>query len=74
MGHSRDWNWADVKAAVEKRGESIASIARANGLSRATLCMAKTRWSPRAQLLIARALRLRPEQIWPRRYADRARR
>jgi len=68
----RDWHWADVKAALERRGESVASVARTHGLHRATLCMAKTRWSPRAQLLLAQALRMRPEQIWPQRYAQKA--
>jgi Ner family transcriptional regulator len=65
----KDWFWGDVKAALERRGESVASVARAHGLHRATLCGVKTRRYPHAQKIIADALSMRPEQIWPERYS-----
>jgi len=52
-------------AALRRRGESFASIARDAGLKRQTLYWATIRPHPRANEAIAAALGLRPHDLWP---------
>lgn len=67
----RDWHWADIKAAVEKSGHSLASISKANGCkTRRTAGMAKNRHYPRMERAIADAIGVPPQLIWPSRYDE----
>ncbi|XHS78514.1 helix-turn-helix domain-containing protein [Burkholderiaceae bacterium UC74_6] len=61
-----DWHPADVKAALEKRGISLAKLARQNGYSHIQRVLISP-WLG-AEQVVARALGLPPEQIWPSRY------
>lgn len=66
-----DWHRADVVAALHKKGWSVASLARRHKLSPSTLRSALDKSYPKAEKLIAQALGLEPEDIWPERIAKR---
>ncbi len=67
---SQDWHRADIKAALEKRGYSLARLSRLNGMSRSAAKMAlHTQW-PRMEQLIATAIGFTPQEIWPSRYHE----
>ncbi|EAO2688101.1 transcriptional regulator [Salmonella enterica] len=63
-----DWHPADIIAAVRKRGTSLAALSRQAGLGSTTLSNALYRHWPKGEKLIADALDVTPEQIWPSRY------
>ena len=69
-----DWHPADIKAALEKRGLSLASLSRANGLEADTLKEVMRRPYRKGERIVAKALEREPQEIWPERYAHRARR
>ena len=64
----QDWQPADIIAALKKRGMSLAAVSRNAGLASSTLANALTRHWPKGERLIAEALGIAPEQIWPSRY------
>ncbi len=68
---SQDWHPADVKASLEKRGLSLASLEREAGYSRGAFSHVWTRCYPEAQKIIAKALNVEPWKIWPDRYRDK---
>lgn len=61
----RDWDRHEVVAAVRRRGLTIAHLARENGLSSGAFSQALVKPYPRAERIIADALGLRVEDIWP---------
>lgn len=63
-----DWHSADIIAALRKRGTSLAALSRQAGLASSTLANALNRHWPKGERLIAEALGVTPEQIWPSRY------
>ncbi|WP_395301164.1 helix-turn-helix transcriptional regulator [Enterobacter sp. ECC-175] len=63
-----DWHKADVIAALRKRGTSLAALSRQAGLSSSTLANALERPWPKGELIIAEAVGIPPEIIWPSRY------
>ncbi|ECY6150024.1 transcriptional regulator [Salmonella enterica subsp. enterica serovar Bron] len=63
-----DWHPADIIAALKKRGTSLAAVSRNAGLASSTLTNALNRSWPKGERLIAEALGIAPEQIWPSRY------
>lgn len=69
--NTHDWHRADVVAALHKRGWSVASLAKAHGLSPSTLCSALEKSYPKSERIIADALEMKPEEIWAERYAKR---
>ncbi len=64
-----DWHKADIGAALKKRGLSLASLSRENGLASGTLHNAIVRHWPKGEKIIAEAIGVAPEDIWPTRYA-----
>ncbi len=64
----QDWHPADVKAALEKRGLSMSQLSRGAGYSPGTLSAALRRPYPHCEAIIAEALGMRPQEIWPTRY------
>lgn len=68
---SHDWHRADVIAALHKRGWSIKRLAEENGLSPSTLRSALEKSYPKSERLIAQAIGVTPEDIWPERHANR---
>ena len=66
----QDWHPADIVAGLKKRGTSLAARSREAGLASSTLANALSRSWPRGEKLIADALGISPEIIWPSRYFD----
>lgn len=63
-----DWHPADIIAGLKKRGTSLSALSRQAGLASSTLANPLTlRW-PKGEKLIAEALDVAPENIWPSRY------
>ncbi|EJQ6861562.1 helix-turn-helix domain-containing protein [Escherichia coli] len=63
-----DWHSADIIAGLKKRGTSLSALSRQAGLASSTLANALTRRCPKGERLIAEALDVAPENIWPSRY------
>lgn len=63
-----DWHKTDVIAALRKKGTSLAALSRQSGLSSSTLANALDRPWPKGELIIAEAIGISPEIIWPSRY------
>lgn len=64
----QDWHPADIIAALKKQGTSLAAVSRNAGLASSTLANALIRRWPKGERLIAEALGVAPEKIWPSRY------
>ena len=64
----QDWHPADIIAALKKRGTSLTAVSHNAGLASSTLTNALNRRWPKGERLIAEALGIAPEQIWPSRY------
>lgn len=66
---SQDWHKADIKAALHKRDITLKGLTLANGYrSVDAVAQALHRPYPKAERIIARALGIKPETIWPSRY------
>ncbi|EAS1759615.1 transcriptional regulator [Salmonella enterica] len=63
-----DWHSGDIIATLKKRGTLLSAVSRNSGLASSTLANALIRHWPRGERLIAEALGVAPEQIWPSRY------
>jgi len=70
MPQPTDWHPADVKAALEKRGYSLARISRELGLKPTTANAVFQKRYPRVQERIGRILDMHPSWIWPSRYDE----
>ncbi|ORJ50255.1 transcriptional regulator [Kluyvera intermedia] len=68
--NTRNWHIADILAGLKKRGTSLAALSRSAGLSSSTLANALNRPWPKGEAIIAQALNVPPETIWPDRYFD----
>lgn len=65
----QDWHPADIKAALNKKGITLAGIARAYGMKGSTsLSSTFTRSYPLNEKRIADAIGVHPKLIWPSRY------
>lgn len=73
LAHSkRDWHPADIKAAIAKKGATMADLARHHGYTTATSFYNAMRIPyPKVERIIADFLDMRPEDIWPSRYAEK---
>lgn len=70
-----DWHPADIVAALRKRaGLSLRQLSLREGLSPTALGQAIHRPLPAYEAMIAAAIGIQPEQIWPSRYQLRAER
>jgi len=69
-----DWHRADIVAGLRKAGWSVRQLAKHHGYaSHGTLTVALSRPFPKAQRLIAEAIGVSPELIWPSRYPNDSR-
>ena len=66
-----DCHPADVLAALKKRGHSLAGLSVANGYHPTAAGKALKQPWPALEQIIAAALALTPQEIWPSRYDDR---
>jgi len=68
---AQDWHPADIKAALNKAGYTLASLAEEHGLKAGgTLSKALTSSFPIAEQRIADAIGIHPKEIWPSRYNE----
>jgi len=65
-GVTQDWHPADVKAALEKKGLSLRKLAAAHGYSHFQRVLTTHWWA--AEQIVAKALGVSAETIWPTRY------
>ena len=65
-----DWHPADIIAGLRKKGTSLSAVSREAGLASSTLANALNRRWPKGERLIADALGVTPEEIWPSRYCN----
>lgn len=63
---THDWHPADVKAALEKRGISLRKLAKEYGYSHIQRVLVSQWWA--AEQIVARAIGVPAEKIWPSRY------
>lgn len=63
-----DWDPADIVAELRKAGWSLRQLSFAHGYRTNALKHALRRPYPRAERIIAEALGMGPETIWPSRY------
>lgn len=64
-----DWHKADIKAALAKVGWSLNQLGLAHGYTcKSALARALHAPYPRAERIIADAVGVKPEAIWPSRY------
>ena len=66
-----DWERVDIVYALKKKGTTLAALSRQSGLNPRTLNNALDRRYPKGERIIAEALGVTPEIIWPSRYANR---
>lgn len=64
----RRWHREEVKAEIRKRCGSLGAFALEHELDESAIGIALSRPWPRVERLIARLLRVRPQEIWPDRY------
>ena len=66
---SCDWHPEDIKAAIRKRGATLSSLARENGIKPPVLTFVLSgRVSARGERIIAECIGKPPHEIWPSRY------
>ena len=65
-----DWHDADIIAGLKKAGTNMSALSVANGYTRNGLRNALYRKYPKAERIIAGAIGVNPEDIWPSRYAS----
>jgi Ner family transcriptional regulator len=63
-----DWHWADVKAALEKRGLTLTELAEMHGYATSSFTVVKGKAWPAAEKIIADAIGVDVSEIWPSRY------
>ncbi len=66
-----DWERVDIVYALKKKGTTLAELSRQAGLNSRTLNNALDRRYPKGERIIAEAIGVNPEIIWPSRYANR---
>jgi len=68
-----DWHPADVVAALRKAGWSFRQLSLHHGYSKGqTLAAVQYRRWPKGQRLVADAIGVAPETIWPSRYIQKS--
>jgi Ner family transcriptional regulator len=65
-----DWHPADVLAALKKRGFSLAGLSVANGYHPTAAGKALKQPWPAIERLLAEAIGVAPQEIWPSRYDE----
>lgn len=66
-----DWHSADIIAALKKKGTSLSRLSREAGLASGTLANALKKPWPKGETIIAEALNLSTDDLWPSRMHER---
>lgn len=69
-GNLTDWHRADILAAIRKKHNSLAELSRVSGLSSSTLANALMRPWTKGEEIIAEAIGVKAQEIWPTRYKN----
>ena len=70
--HDKDWHPAEVVCELKKKGISLSRLARENGYKSATpFTMALRQSYPKVEAIIAEAVGVTPQAIWPKRIEAR---
>lgn len=69
-GLRKNWHRIDIVAALHKAGLTMRELSVQAGLKPDSLKNALARPYPRGERIIASALSLKPEDIWPERYSN----
>lgn len=64
----QDWHRADIKAALEKAGTSMSKLSREHNYCSGSVRMVLNVPWPKMEKIVATALGLSPQTIWPSRY------
>ena len=67
-GGTMDWHPADVLAALKKRGHNLAGLSATNGYHPTAAGKALKQPWPAMEQLLAAAIGVAPQEIWPSRY------
>jgi Ner family transcriptional regulator len=67
---SQDWHVADIKCALEKKGWSLSRLSKQRGYCRTACKMALRIAWPKMERIIADAIGVPPQVIWPSRYDE----
>lgn len=68
----KDWHRADIVASLRKAGWSLRQLSKLHGYaSPTTLVHALSRSWPKGEQIVADAIGISPETIWPTRYEKR---
>ncbi len=70
---NQDWHKSKIILALKQKGTSLAFESRKAGYMSNTLANALTRPWTKGEQIIASALDIPPEQIWPSRYLNKVR-
>lgn len=65
-----DWHPADVLAALKKRGHNLAGLSVSHGYHPTAAGKALKQQWPAMERLVAEAIGIAPQAIWPSRYDD----
>ena len=71
---NHDWHCADIVAALRKKGWSLRQLSLHHGYVEGTLKGALQRPWPKGEQIIADAIGVQPDAIWPSRYSNPRRR
>lgn len=72
MTEDQDWHPADIKCALHKKGLTLRQLSLDNGYkNHNSVAKAFQRPWPKAERIIAKALEVDPEKLWPSRYDHR---
>lgn len=69
---SHDMHRIDIVAALHKKGLKVKEMSIEAGWAPTTLSNALNRPWPKGEKVIAKALGMKPEDIWPSRYMNKA--
>jgi len=67
---TQDWHASDVAAALKKCGYSLSGLSISNGYHQTAAGKALKQHWPAMERIIAHAVGVTPEEIWPSRYSD----
>lgn len=66
----QDWHKAEIRCALEKRGYSYAKLSRLNGYCDTAVQMVVHIPWPKVERIVADAIGVTPQEIWPSRYHE----
>lgn len=64
----QDWHRADIIAALKKKKLTLRQLSTESGMNKDSLKNALDKKWPKGEQIIANALGVTPDQIWPSRY------